>query len=384
MAAFTLTTIISRFGRPANVTLVHPRAAFRVMPYRLIVRFRVTIIQAMRATTSDFALLGSLDQEFGITPDGQVRPRALGGDAVYAATGARIWSDSVAVISRVGKDFPRAWLLDIATRNISTQGVRILSEPAHSRSFFAYPSESQRVESNPAAHYRRVGAPIPKELLDDALPPSSEPDLRESPGPLTLRPIDLNAAPMPTRGAHICPTHVLAQALLPTELRARGVPRITLDPTEWLMHLAPLADLQTVVRGLDAFLPSDQEALAFCRPEHPDLAEAAEAFGAMGCRIVVIKCGAQGSHVFEGELGRHWHVPAYPVHVRDPNGAGDAFCGGFLAGLGATGDGVQASLYGTVSASMVIEGSGAFFALDAMPGLAQARLEAARSTVRRV
>ncbi len=383
MAAFTLTTIISRFGLSANVTLVHLSAAFRVTARGLIVRSRVTIIQSMMAEAYDFAILGNLYQEFGITPDGQVRPRALGGDAVYAAAGARIWSDSVAIISRVGNNFPRVWLEDIARRKISTQGVRILPEPTHSRSFFAYPSESQRVESNPTAHYRRVGAPVPKELLDGT-PPPSEPDIRQSPGPLTLRPGDLDAAPMPTSGAHVCPGHLLAQALLPTELRARGVPQITLDPTEWLMDLATRADLLTVIRGLDAFLPSDQEALVFCRPEHPDLAEAAEAFAAMGCRIVVIKCGAQGSHVFEREVGRHWQVPAYPVHVRDPNGAGDAFCGGFLAGLGATGDGVQASLYGTVSASMVIEGSGAFFALDALHGLAQSRLEAARTMVRRL
>ncbi|WP_322808043.1 PfkB family carbohydrate kinase, partial [Thermanaerothrix sp.] len=65
----------------------------------------------------------------------------------------------------------------------------------------------------------------------------------------------------------------------------------------------------------------------------------------------------------------------------DPTGAGDAFCGGFLAGYRQTYDPLAAVLHGNVSASLVIEGSGPFYALEALPGLAQARLEALRDAV---
>jgi hypothetical protein len=41
-------------------------------------------------------------------------------------------------------------------------------------------------------------------------------------------------------------------------------------------------------------------------------------------------------------------------------------------------------LYGSVSASLVVEGSGVFYALDALPRLAQARLEALHETVRKI
>lgn len=383
MAALTLTMIISGFGPAANMTLVRLSLACGVQGQRLIVRTAVTIIHPMRDAATDFAVFGSLCQEFGITPDGQARPRALGGDAIYAAVGARVWSDSVGIVSRVGDNFPQVWLDEIARRKISTQGVRVLPEPTDSLSFYAYSPEGERVESSPTAHYHRLGLPIPKELLDYA-PSPRDADHHQTPGPLTLRPADLDAAPIPAVGAHVCPTHLFAQALLPVELRARGRPLITLDPSAALMDAANGSDLPTVIRGLDALLPSEQETLTFFRPEQPDLQQAAEAFGDMGCRIVVIKCGVQGSLVFERESRRHWRVPAYPSSVRDLNGAGDAFCGGFLVGLGATGDAVQACLYGTVSASMVIEGSGAFFALEALPGLPQARLEAARTMVRRV
>jgi len=70
--------------------------------------------------------------------------------------------------------------------------------------------------------------------------------------------------------------------------------------------------------------------------------------------------------------------------VVDPTGIGDAFCGGFLAGFRHTYDPLQAVLHGNISASMVIEGHGPFYALEALPGLAQARLEALRQSVRKL
>jgi sugar/nucleoside kinase (ribokinase family) len=68
----------------------------------------------------------------------------------------------------------------------------------------------------------------------------------------------------------------------------------------------------------------------------------------------------------------------------DPTGAGDAFCGGFLAGYRRTYDPLEAVLFGNISASLVVEGTGPFYALDALPGLAQARLDALRQSVRKI
>ncbi len=82
--------------------------------------------------------------------------------------------------------------------------------------------------------------------------------------------------------------------------------------------------------------------------------------------------------------GERWEIPAYPARVVDPTGAGDAFCGGFLAGYEATYDPLQGVLYGNVSASIVIEGTGPFYALDVLPGLPQARLEVLQGAYRKI
>ncbi|MCA9947120.1 MAG: hypothetical protein KC449_26755, partial [Anaerolineales bacterium] len=61
--------------------------------------------------------------------------------------------------------------------------------------------------------------------------------------------------------------------------------------------------------------------------------------------------------------------------IADVTGAGDSFCGGFMVGLAQTGDPAQAVAYGLVSASLVIEGYGALYALsrrvEALPRLQQ-------------
>ena len=68
----------------------------------------------------------------------------------------------------------------------------------------------------------------------------------------------------------------------------------------------------------------------------------------------------------------------------DPTGAGDAFCGGFLAGFIKDFDPLQAALHGNISASLTLEGSGPFYPLDAMPGLAEARRRSLAEIVRQV
>jgi sugar/nucleoside kinase (ribokinase family) len=68
----------------------------------------------------------------------------------------------------------------------------------------------------------------------------------------------------------------------------------------------------------------------------------------------------------------------------DPTGKSDAFAGGFLAGYREHYDPLEAALKGAIAASLVVEGSGVFYAKDAMPGLMNARLYALRSLAREI
>jgi bifunctional ADP-heptose synthase (sugar kinase/adenylyltransferase) len=78
----------------------------------------------------------------------------------------------------------------------------------------------------------------------------------------------------------------------------------------------------------------------------------------------------------------HWfHVPAASVDVIDATGAGDAFCGGFLARFSHDEDPIESLLCGTVSASLCIESFGFEGLLSASLSDAVRRLDSLRPLV---
>ncbi len=329
----------------------------------------------------EYAIVGGMREDFFITPAGETHLHKIGGNALYAAVGARLWAEQIGIVSRVGENYPREWLERVEARGIDTRGVKILPGPQDTRTFYAYLSLEERADTDPAAHFARLGQPLPPELADYKTSTEGQNDRKQF-GPLAARPADLPPSYRHARGYHLAPYDFVVHHTFPVTLRRHGVRCITCDPSIRYMQPSYADDVRRLVHGLDAFLPSEVEARAFFRESLDDLWPAAEAFGAMGAKIVVLKLGARGQYLYDAEARRRWHVPAYPAKVKDVTGAGDAYCGGFLTGLAQTQDPLEAALRGAVSASFVIEGVGAMYALDSSPALVQARLHALRDAVR--
>ncbi len=331
----------------------------------------------------DYAVVGGLREDYFITPNGEVHLRKIGGNAVYSAVGARLWSDRVGLLSRIGENYPAEWLGVIAAHGIDTGGVAVAPGPLDTRTFYAYLTREVRDDTEPERHFARVGHPTPAALLGYATSTEGQAD-PEHYSPLAVRPADVPPNYLRARGFHLAPYDFALHRKLPRLLREHHVRYVTCDPS--IRYMRP--EFETEVRALaastDAFLPSEMETRSYFPAPLDDLWEAAEAFGAMGAPCVVLKLGARGQYVYETAGRRRWHVPAYPVDVVDVSGAGDSYCGGFLAGLGITDDPLEAALRGSVAASFVVEGYGALYALDHGPALAPARLEALRGAVKRV
>jgi sugar/nucleoside kinase (ribokinase family) len=172
--------------------------------------------------------------------------------------------------------------------------------------------------------------------------------------------------------------------LLPAVLRQAGFTTVTLDPSAGSMTPTYWDDMPAILTGLTAFLPSEVKLRALFHGRSTDIWEMVEALGAYDCEFIVVKRGGRGQLLYDSTTGAKWEISAYPARITDPSGAGDAFCGGFLAGYRRTYDPLQAVLHGNISASLVVEGSGPFYALDALPGLAEIRMEALRNSVRKV
>ena len=74
-----------------------------------------------------------------------------------------------------------------------------------------------------------------------------------------------------------------------------------------------------------------------------------------GAEIVALRQGEAGATVHRADTGETHHIPAFKTTVVDPTGAGNAFCGGFLAGWMETKDLRTAGMYGVISASFLVE-----------------------------
>jgi sugar/nucleoside kinase (ribokinase family) len=330
-----------------------------------------------------FVVAGYLRREYLLPPVGRPLLDAPGGNLLYAAGGLRVWEMDIGLLGRVGEDYPFQWRRDFEERGFDTRGLKVLPGSLDLRSFRAYSENFECSRNNPVTHFARRQMTFPKALLGYQPPASVEEDPRR-PHPHAPTVGDIPKDYLEASAVHICPMDFTSQGQLLVSFKAGSATTVTLDPEPAYMNPGFLKDLRELLNGLTAFLPSQEELQSLFWGKTNDLWEMVEALGAYGCEFFAIKSGGLGQYLYDAVGKQRWEIPAYPSRMADPTGAGDAFCGGFLAGYRKTYDPLEAALHGNVSASLKVEGSGAFYPLDVMPGLAQARLDALRNLVHKV
>jgi sugar/nucleoside kinase (ribokinase family) len=274
-----------------------------------------------------YLTVGNLLVEDVVTPDGVRVLDRLGGDALYAAIGARAFADDVRMAVRLGRGFPPELVRTLEDAGLGAGLIR--SEHDAVRLWVELGIEGGARFTFQSGTYVDA-TPTPDEL----------------PAELAARLDAVHVAPVPFEQM---------EALVAW---ARPLARlVTVDPH--YEHMG--ADWSRILPHIDAFLPSRDEATALLAG-WPGPEPAARRIASMGARTVVIKLGDEGSIGLRGhELVRLPAADAAPV---DATGCGDAFCGGFLAGLAETDDLRTAMTYGTVAAGIVARDHGAAHALD--------------------
>jgi sugar/nucleoside kinase (ribokinase family) len=324
-----------------------------------------------------YVIAGSINRSTIVTADGRCRVDQPGGSALLTAGGLGVWDSSVGLLSAVSPDFPEEWIDGIEKRGIDITGIHKTKEPYDMRYFAAYDPTGVPDRSAPVSVFRKLQTSLPHEILGYAVP-EMQLDSPNRPGLLTLRPGDIPSEYLDATAVHFCPSDFLTQSLMPGILRQGQVQSVTVDPSPGYMNKTFWDDIPQVVTGITAFLPSEEEVYALFEGKTRDVKEIAAALAAYGCEFVVIKRGAKGVLLYEHVSRSYWEIPAYPVTPVDPTGAGDAFCGGFLAGLRMKYDPFEAALMGSVSASFKIQGTGPFYPMEALEELVNARIEILR------
>lgn len=286
--------------------------------------------------------------------DGRRIQSQPGGAALYAAIGAAMWPVQVGLVTRVGQDYD----LEVFNRHPRVQThVDLTCVHRHARpsirDFAQYHADGTRTYD--FADWQALNELTP---TPDDLPPL--------PSPPTL----LTAAPVALQ-------HNLVTHLRPVQ------PVIACDTeTHFFDHKE--RELFGLLQDVTYFMPSEEHVQRLFGQGTQQLLADARNFDAFGCPYVIMKRGRCGCVLFDRAHGACAAVPVCAgVQVVDPTGAGDAFCGGFMAAIACGQSPLEACLWGTVSASFVIESSGAAMPAHFTEERLQSRYEALRQSVMR-
>ena len=323
-------------------------------------------------------IAGPVRREFFVLPDGRSALNVLGGPALYAAAGARLWNpDSIGVISRVGKNFSEDTLQTIRRSGFDVTGIRLHPNLPPSLGFHYFETWDTDIDWDPAKYFTRNSIPFPRELTEYAPPSLSENSIHHFPDP-AIRIDDIPAAYRQARSAYITPCHYQSQITLSVALRRSGVGTILLAPPGGLLLPSFRARIRELLHGIDMVFARESLMRSFVGGPDPSPEKIAASLAQWGPKIVILQKELHGVHLYDSDSRRIRFIAFYPVELKNPAAVGDSFCGGFLASWLKTFDPEEAALAGCISASLAMEGLEGLYALQRNPGLAEARLASLR------
>jgi hypothetical protein len=319
-------------------------------------------------------IIGDIQRETIIDLAGIIHLDQPGGSLLYSSAAYQFWSKSPGLIARIGENIPEAYLSHLVNIGMNIKGIRRIISDYESRAFYAMINEDQFDTENPVGYFGRLKQPFPKNLLGySGL--ASQKENRNQPSPRTLFPEDVPEIYWDASMALLGPVDYLSLNMLAPYMRNNLIKTLVIKPSMGTMKPSFWYDFPALVRGCTGLICTQKNALNLFLGKCENLWEIAETIATYGLDYVIITCGAKGQLVYNQLNHSRWQIPAYPIKVNDTVHASDTFAGAFMAGFQKHFDPLNASFYGNIACSLKLEGSGAFYLLNTLPGLAKARLE---------
>lgn len=151
-------------------------------------------------------------------------------------------------------------------------------------------------------------------------------------------------------------------------LRSSTSGRLFLDPQglvrrigsdKRVIHECNVEDFRKIASLVDVVKPNETESETITKEVDPVIA--IRRLSQMGVRVPIVTLADRGSLLLEGN--KLHHIPPYPTEAVDPTGAGDVYGGSFITEYQRRGDLVEAALFVSVAASMMVEQVGPDFRL---------------------
>lgn len=278
----------------------------------------------------DVAVVGHLSIDKILLPSRTTPFIVLGGAAAYTTFAVRRLGATASVISKVGGNFPEAYLWWLKQEGIDLSGViKQADQPTTSFQLDYSGDLGERTLS-----LKGKGAPI---TLADV--------------PADLKAKSIHVAPIANEVSYDVIEHLSHRADV-----------VSLDPQGLLRsfdeagNVADNASFDKRILGLIDIYKSSQSEILLLTGQS-DLKEAIKAVHDFGVGTVIVTLGAKGS-ILSVE-GAQFNISACPSQVFvDPTGAGDVFIGGFLTEYLKQKETIWCACVGSAAASCVVEGIG--------------------------
>jgi sugar/nucleoside kinase (ribokinase family) len=288
----------------------------------------------MAVQTSDVAVVGHFSIDAIRLPSRPSPFVVLGGSVTYVSFVTKRLGGTVSVISRVGGDFPEAYMWLLREEGIDVSGVVKLKKGRTTRFELEYSADL----SNRTLKLESKAAPITVRNL-----------------PKSLR----------AKAVHVAP--IAGEISYEVIEKLKGCADVlSLDPQGLLRRFNKKTGKVTFSSSVDkrlfslinVYKSSFDEISALTGQS--DLSSATNAIHDFGVETVIVTLGAKGA-VLSVEKTVYNIPPCSSRVFVDPTGAGDAFIGGFLTEYIRQKDSLWCACVGSAAASLVIEGIGPTF-----------------------
>lgn len=280
----------------------------------------------------DLVTVGQLTLDDIVFLDNQIQRKVIGGGALYSAVGARLWDSKTAVNSVTGDIFYQKIIKDISKYDINTEGIKAIK--GHGIELWILHESNNKKQqilklcSRKYTELDQLRAEMPEKLTK-------------------------------ANAFHIAPQSINGQKkILKSIFNIKKNPIITLDlQADNFINIDHYKN-DFPYDKVTVFLPSREEIEIIWQED--DMKKWLKKEAPPELAYIVIKLGEDGSLVYNKKDNLLMKIPIFPTSkIKDTTGAGDAFCGGLLAGIEKNKDIFEAAIMGTVSASFVVEHLGA-------------------------
>ena len=118
----------------------------------------------------NYITIGGITIDDTVSQNGQLVFGAAGGNSIYSAVGARLWSDGIGIVSRIGPDYPEKNIQRLIEGGVDVSGI-IRSDSPSMHLWILYEQEGRRqiIFQKKSGKFETGLDPIPKQIPEPYL-----------------------------------------------------------------------------------------------------------------------------------------------------------------------------------------------------------------------